>query len=433
MRKALLDSFIWRGIYFFTTLLLNVCIARIYEATQSGWIYFISNNFYLVLLVGGLSLDSSMTYFSASNRIADNKLALVSMVWPFFVAILSVGCTVFLINAHYITSDYWFLLIAGAAYTFGISLNNFFTSLFYAKQNYAVPNILMSIINGLVIVLIPFFAKGFMGLNREQFLYIYFLQFILQGIGLAILYLVLYSPVITLQLPTREESASLFKFAIVALFANIAYYLINRVDYLFVEAWCSSKSLGNYVQVSKMGQLFLIIPSIIGSAVYPLAAKGENSNMVKYILRMMTLFVLLYLFIILASYLFSNRLFIWLFGDTFDEMYLPFLVLLPGILFLSMHTVIAAFFGAKNKPFYNVISTGTGLVVVLAGDLLLIKRMGITGAALVSSLGYTTAFIVSFFLFMQKTSVRWQNIFTPEIFKLKTYTSLIANRPSNPK
>lgn len=433
MKKALFDSFLWRGIYFMTTLLLNICVARIYEAPQSGWIYFISNNFYLVVLIGGLSLDSSMTYFGATKQIPANKLALVSVIWPFVVAVVSVVCTMFLINAGYITSDYLFLLICGVAYTFGISLNNFFTALFYAIQDYALPNILMSIINIIVIALIPFFAKGFMGLNREQFLYVYFLQFILQGVGLSILYLVLYSPINTLQFPTCQENKLLFRFAFIALFANIAYYLINRVDYLFVEAWCSAKSLGNYVQVSKMGQLFLIIPSIIASAVYPQAAKGENSNMVTYILRIITLFVPLYILIIIASYLFTSGLFVWLFGQTFDEMYIPFLVLLPGILFLSMHIIIAAYFGAKNKPFYNVVSTGAGLLVVLVGDVVLIKKMGITGAALVSSLGYTTAFIVSLILFRQKTHITWPDIFTIEIFKLKTYTSLIANRSSTSK
>lgn len=431
MRKALLDSFIWRGIYFITTLLLNVFIARTYEASQSGWIYFISNNFYLVVLVGGFSLDSSMTYFAASNQIAPNKLALVSIIWPFAVAFLSIGCTIFLINGHYVSSDYFFLLMAAASYTFGISLTNFFTSLFYAKQNFAVPNILMSIINGVVIVLIPFFARGFIGLNKGQFLYIYFLQFILQGGGLAILYLLLYAPVKELVFPSFKEYKLLFKYAVVALFANIAYYLINRVDYLFVEAWCSTKSMGNYVQVSKMGQLFLIIPSIISSVIYPLVAKGDTVNMVTYIIRIMVLFVVLYIIIILISYFFSNQLFAWLFGKTFNEMYIPFLVLLPGILFLSMHIIIAAFFGAKNKPIYNVVSTSTGLIIVLAGDLFLIKPMGIIGAALVSSLGYTTAFIVSLLLFMQKFSIGWQHIFTPESFRLKTYTSLIANRSSN--
>ena len=65
-------------------------MARVYEATQSGWIYFISNNFFLVILIGGLSLDSSMTYFSASNKIAPNKLASFAMLWPLVVCILSV-------------------------------------------------------------------------------------------------------------------------------------------------------------------------------------------------------------------------------------------------------------------------------------------------------------------------------------------------------
>jgi len=182
-----------------------------------------------------------------------------------------------------------------------------------------------------------------------------------------------------------------------------------------------------------MGQLLLIIPSIIASAVYPQAAKGENAQMVNYILRIITLFVPLYLVIIFACYLFSQNLFIWLFGQTFNEMYYPFLVLLPGILFLSMHIVIAAYFGAKNKPSYNVISTTAGLVVVLIGDFALIKKMGITGAALVSSLGYATAFAVSLVLFMQKTAIGWSNVFTAETFKLRTYTSLITHRSSNVK
>ena len=120
-----MDSLLWRGIYFITTLLLNICIVRIYEAPQSGWIYFISNNFYLVLLIGGLSLDSSVTYFSASNKIATSKLALFSLTWPLLVSILSLACTGFLILNHSIAVDYTFLLIAGASYTLGISLTNF--------------------------------------------------------------------------------------------------------------------------------------------------------------------------------------------------------------------------------------------------------------------------------------------------------------------
>lgn len=430
MRKALMDSFLWRGIYFITTLLLNICIVRIYEAPQSGWIYFISNNFYLVLLIGGLSLDSSVTYFSASNKIATNKLALFALSWPILVSMLSVACTGFLIFNHSITSDYAFLLIAGASYTFGISLTNFFTSLFYAKHHFAVPNIMMSAINVAIIILIPFFAKGYWGLNRHQFLYIYFLQFVVQGICLGFVYVRNYVPIQTLQYPDKKECAAVFRFALIALSANIAYYLIYRIDYLFVEAWCSAKSLGNYVQVSKMGQLLLIFPAIISSTVYPQAARDNHPQLVKFILRMMCLFCFVYAFIFVASYFVSNSIFVLIFGSTFDEMYLPFIIIIPGILFLSMHTIIAAFFGGKNKPMYNVISTVAGLLVVVIGDLFLIKIWGIKGAALVSTVGYASAFSVSLYLFFRKTGSGMKDIFNADTFRLKTYTTILQP-PSN--
>lgn len=425
MRKALMDSFLWRGIYFVTTLLLNICIVRIYEAPQSGWIYFISNNFFLVQLIGGLSLDSSVTYFSASNKIASHKLALFSLTWPLLVSILSVVCTVFLILNHSITSDYTLLLVAGVCYTLGISLTNFFTSLFYAKHSFAIPNIMMSAINILIIILIPVFAKGFWGLNSHQFLYIYFIQFVVQGVGLSILYIKKYAPIHKMKYPSKTEYTMLFRFAIVALSANIAYYLIYRIDYLFVEAWCSAKSLGNYVQVSKMGQLLLIFPTIISSTVYPQSAKNNNPQLAQFILRMLFVFLVFYTLIFVVAFFFSHSIFVWAFGATFNEMYAPFILLIPGIFFLSLHSIIAAFFGGKNKPMYNVISTGTGLVIVVVGDLLCIKIFGIKGAALVSTFGYATAFSVSLYLFFKKTGSGLKDIFNADTFRLKTYTSFL--------
>jgi Na+-driven multidrug efflux pump len=112
-------------------------------------------------------------------------------------------------------------------------------------------------------------------------------------------------------------------------------------------------------------------------------------------------------------------------------MFIPFIILLPGILFLSLHLIIAAYLGGRNKPHYNLISTGAGLVVVLAGDFFLIKEMGTAGAALVSTLGYTVAFIVSLILFVKETQTSWKEIASRDTFRLKTYTSLFATQPLN--
>ena len=431
MRKALLDSFIWRGIHFISIAILNILVARYYEAAQSGQIYFITNNFYFVLLVGNLSLDSSMTYFSSGKKLPSEKLASFSLSWPFVVTFFSMVCTSFLIMNHQIRGTKTFLLFAGTTYALGVSLTNFFNSLFYARQQFAIPSIYLSVVNIIVILLLPFFAAGHFGLNREIFLYVYFFQFIVQGAGLVWLYFTYYPQKGLWQYPGLKEIKMIFGYAFVALSANIAYYLINRVDYFFVAAWCSPKSLGNYVQVSKMGQLLLIIPTIISGAVYPLASAGEKVEMIKPIVKMTGVFVLLYIGIIAVSYLYSNKIFIWLFGKTYDEMFVPFLIFLPAIFFLSIHIIIAAYFGGKNNVFYNVASTAAGLTVVVVGDILLIKKMGIEGAAIASLLGYGTTFMVSMILFIKKTGTSPSEFFSPGLFRPATYAALFKSKSAN--
>jgi O-antigen/teichoic acid export membrane protein len=282
----------------------------------------------------------------------------------------------------------------------------------------------MSGVNLLVIAVILLYYANVLAIDKEKLLYLYFLQFIIQGVGLAWLYVSYYVQIPTLKYPNYNEGKLLFRFAIIALSANLAYYLINRIDYLFVEAYCTKKALGNYVQVSKMGQLLLIIPTIISSAIYPHAARGNNAIVVKLIFRTIALFVVLYILIGVISVLWSHQIFTLVFGPTFDEMYVPYLIVLPGILFLSVHILIAAYFGGNNRPFINLITTSAGLLVVLAGDLLLIKTMGIVGAALVSTLGYCTACIVSLVLFIKRTKAAWREIFSSDIIKIDTYTSL---------
>ncbi|MEJ7681191.1 MAG: oligosaccharide flippase family protein [Segetibacter sp.] len=66
----------------------------------------------------------------------------------------------------------------------------------------------------------------------------------------------------------------LIRYALVALAANVIFFLVYRVDYWFVKKYCTLQELGNYIQVSKLGQMLLIIPTIISSVVLPQTAGG---------------------------------------------------------------------------------------------------------------------------------------------------------------
>ena len=76
-------------------------------------------------------------------------------------------------------------------------------------------------------------------------------------------------------------------------------------------------------------------------------------------------------------------LFPWVYGETFERMYLPFLLLMPGILSLSTIALLTAYNSGKNKMAINMKGSLIGLVIIIAGDWLLIPRYGIAAAAAV--------------------------------------------------
>jgi O-antigen/teichoic acid export membrane protein len=208
-------------------------------------------------------------------------------------------------------------------------------------------------------------------------------------------------------IPVFFDLRLLLKYALVALAANVIFFLVYRVDYWFVKKYCTPQELGNYIQVSKLGQMLLIIPSIISSVVFPHIAGGVTglAEMKDNIMRIGRLTTMLYLICFMMFALAGSWAFPFIFGPTFQLMYLPFLFLLPGIWALSNLYILSAYFGGINKVRVNVQGAGLGLLVILAGDYFFIPHYGMIAAAIVSTVGYFVNFIYSFVIFKQEHPV----------------------------
>ena len=77
-----------------------------------------------------------------------------------------------------------------------------------------------------------------------------------------------------------------------------------------------------------------------------------------------------------------------LFGNTFNNIYLPILLLIPGVLCLSILVILLSFFSGKQQSKYNFNGAIIALIVIVIGDCVLIPVYGIYAAAAVSSIGY---------------------------------------------
>lgn len=245
---------------------------------------------------------------------------------------------------------------------------------------------LLALVNIMLVVLI-FFSNGFL-FTPKTYVYIYFAGFLLQGILVAIFFYIQYGKPDFFKLPEKKDIARIVKYGMVAFMGNFLYFLVYRIDYWFVEAYCSAASLGNYIQVSKLIQTFLILPAMISTAVFPSVINNEETRINEKIAIISRGILLIYVFICLMIIISGYWLFPFVFGQTFTEMYMPFLFSIPGILALATLYPVIAYYAGIKKMNVNIVALILSLIVIVVGNILVTPRYGINGAAIVSSIGY---------------------------------------------
>lgn len=395
LNKLLGQSLIWRGLYFISLLMVNVFLARYLTAPVAGWVYYLTNIFLFVQILLSLSLQSGITYFASGNIIGVNKLLWLSICWSAVVGLLVL--LVSFIYFHFVKDTTLQIELMYALFAFcyvtGMLLTGYVTVLFYTQNDFFLPNFLMTLLSLALVVMIPKNSITAGAIYEDHILYLYFILFILQGISLCIAFAMKNKSFREFSLPTKNENGKLFRYSIVAVAANVIFFLVYRIDYWFVRnnpAVCTDADLGNYIQVSKLGQLLLIIPQIIASVIFPRSASGlqrdELNNTMMIMARLLSRFFLLLMIIVALS---GNRLFTFVFGETFDKMFWPFLIIVPGIFSLSVLTLLSAYFSGKGNVRVNLNGAIIALVFMLVGDYFLVPLYGITAAAAVSTVSYS--------------------------------------------
>jgi O-antigen/teichoic acid export membrane protein len=252
-----------------------------------------------------------------------------------------------------------------------------------------VPNAVSIFFTVLLIAVIPHGGRSIItGITDQNYFYFYFGAFLLQGICLAVAVRLKF---ITNGIPSFLsvfEFRLLFSYCALAFVGNILHLLLYRLDYYFVEKYCTAAQLGNYIQVSKLANLFFILPTILASAVFPLTASGQKTGIIKTITLLSRCLFISYLFICLLLILAGKWLFPFVFGNSFSGMYQPFIFLVPGILALSGIFTITAYFAGNNQIKHNITGSVLALLVIFTGDIIWIPKYGINAAAMVSSIGY---------------------------------------------
>ncbi len=408
LARKITQNLIWRGFYMISLFVVNILMARILGAEESGQFYLLLNDLALYILVTGVCLESALTYFASKEKISESKLVFIGSIWPLLSGII------FIIAAPRFFCEYlkgfncMLTILPFAAYVVSVLLNTYYSALYYAAQDFRKPNIILGTVNGIFIVFLVFLLfNPNLSLRASSFAIAgYLFSILLQGLLLYLSFL-FKKPSNSFTIPTGKEFKMIFRYISLVLLTNLVFFLVYRVDYWILDYYHNDHEVGNYIQVSKLGQVFMTIPVLMAAVIFPLTAKGEIPNLENRLPVFGRLLFSFYFVSLLILAAVGKVLFPFLYGESYALMYSAFLWLSPGILALALQALLTAYYAGRDKVKYNLYGALLALTVIVIADLILIPAFGANGAAMGSSLGYLVYAIFMFTVYKKDTGIAY--------------------------
>ncbi|MFY7963629.1 MAG: lipopolysaccharide biosynthesis protein [Chitinophagaceae bacterium] len=416
------QSIIWRGLSFLSLLFLNIFLSRFLKAEGIGFVFYLTNLFSLWVLIGSFNLDGSFTYFSASKNVHYNQLALLCIIWAIATSVICFF--LFPVYFNFFDNDLlangFKLSVYGFYYLLGIILANYFIALFYSLGDFRLPNIILATSNLLFIALIHFGNQTYASSRNIINDYFYFI--FLQGIALLVAFFIKHKSYLNYKLPNIVQLKQIASYSAIGLTGNFIFFFVYRLDYWFVKNWCHQNGdLGNYIQASKLAQMLLILPQILASSIFPAVASGEkNELIVKNISKLFKLFLILYIIIIISFLVLGKWMLPAVFGDSFNAMYYPLLILLPGIFCLSISALLSAYFSGNKQNKYNVYAALLALFIMITLSYFFKNNYTIKTAAVISSVAYFFEAGYCFIIFLRQAKINPKDFFSFKAIDFKT-------------
>lgn len=214
--------------------------------------------------------------------------------------------------------------------------------------------------------------------------------------------------------PVRVELAAARKtvrYSMQAYLGSIAAYLGNRQDVLLLGWLAGSSAVGLYSVGVSFAELLWYVPSALGSAILAKSLRSSDASALDFVARSSRISMLITALGALVALPLVPLLIRVLYGGAFGGSTWAFLCLVPGVFALGTVRIVWYFQAARDRIYWRQAFAGTVLNVVL--NLLFVPRLGFVGAAIASTLSYTTLAVILMRLFVRDTGVSAKDMLLP--------------------
>jgi O-antigen/teichoic acid export membrane protein len=405
MFKKILGTGAARAVNVLTQLATLIMGTRYLGAAEWGKAFIAQTDITFLLIGIELIAGSGLVYFTPRKKLA--TLMKISYGWIAFVMLIYMllfGIMQFFPKFYHtiVPEGYaWLVLLM----TFVYSLHEFNLNHFLGKEKVATYNwlFLIQILTQVSMMAVLIFALDLR--TAKALLYSQ-----LCGYSLATLIgWILLFPTLKREggEPWKSSLKEMLHYGAFMQLSALVSTLNKRLSLYLLNTHCDEKSIGVYASGTQVTEGVNIVGQSIGLVAFSSLSNTEKEERASQLtLRFMKVAVLLTFTALLVICLLPASFFEWLFSGEFSDIHRVILLIAPGIVFFSAHTVLANYFSGTGKPKYNLYASLIGLSVTLVSAFVLIPWLGIRGAAITTSLTYTALFVYHWIVFHKHTNCR---------------------------
>jgi O-antigen/teichoic acid export membrane protein len=182
-----------------------------------------------------------------------------------------------------------------------------------------------------------------------------------------------------------------------------------RLDLVLIPAFVGAASIGEYSVATNLSAVVVFIAGLVGAFVLPAASRFREAAHSTVVQSLHASLLVGILFAVPLA-IFGSVAIRFVYGDAFSDSYALLLLLLPGAVLFAAVPVLIGGINAANRPFTASIPPLVGAVITVLGLLIFLPTGGATAAAMVSTLAYTTVFVLALFLYRHVSGLTWASL-----------------------
>jgi O-antigen/teichoic acid export membrane protein len=405
MFKKILGTGAARAVNVLTQLATLIMGTRYLGAAEWGKAFVAQTDITFLLIGIELIAGSGLVYFTPRKKVA--TLMKISYGWIAFVMLIYLllfGIMQFFPKFYHtiVPEGYaWLILLM----TFIYSLHEFNLNHFLGKEKVATYNWLFLI---QILTQVSMMAVLIFALNLRTAKALLYSQLCGYSLATLIGWILLFPNLKREERePLKDSLKEMLHYGAFMQLSTLVSTLNKRLSLYLLNTHCDEKSIGVYASGTQVTEGVNIVGQSIGLVEFSALSNTENKQRASQLtLRFMKLSILLTFTALLVICLMPTNFFEWLFSGEFSDIHTVILLMAPGIVFFSAHTVLANYFSGTGKPKYNLYASLIGLSVTLVSAFVLIPWLGIRGAAITTSLTYISLFVYQWLVFRKHTESR---------------------------